>query len=165
MMQRIRHANRSRLAGLAGAALALLAARPAMAHWEYTVWGMTRDEVIAASRGAARALPAERERVSPEARMTYRAEARLAEGALLLEVAFAFDDVTGGLICVSFAAQTARQTQALRDWLTQRHGQPRRTARDPITNELTLAWRDGDNIDMHSMPATRPVVLQCAQGT
>lgn len=147
-------------------ALATLAfASPAAAHWEYAFWGMTRDEVIAASRGNARALPAEREREVAEARMAYRAEGRFTEGALLLEVAFAFDTVTGGLVCVTYAAQTAQQTQALREWLVQRFGQPTRSARDPITNAVIVEWRETDNIDMHAMPATRPVVLQCARGT
>ena len=126
---------------------------------------MTRQEVIAASAGAARALPLEREREVPEARMTWRAEAQFEDGPLALEVAFAFDNVTGGLVCVTYAARDPQQTQLLRDWLTRRHGRPARRGRDQATGEVTVAWRDPDNIDLHAMPATRPVVLHCARGT
>ena len=126
---------------------------------------MLRDEVIAASGGAARALPQEREREVPEARMTWRAEARFEDGPLVLDVAFAFDNVTGGLICVTYSARDPQQTQALREWLTRRYGQPARRARDQATGEVTVAWREPDNIDLHTMPATRPVVLHCARGT
>lgn len=151
--------------GLLALPVLLLAAVPAAAHWEYAIWGMTQAEVIAASRGAARALPEDRQREVQQARMVYRAEARLDEPGLNLDVAFAFDAVTGGLVCVSYVARSAAQATALRDWIIHRFGQPAGTARDPATNEVSTSWRETDNIDMHTMPATRPVVLQCARGT
>ena len=95
----------------------------------------------------------------------WRAEARFEDGPLVLDVAFAFDNVTGGLICVTYSARDPQQTQALREWLTRRYGQPARRARDQATGEVTVAWREPDNIDLHTMPATRPVVLHCARGT
>ena len=145
--------------------IGLLLAQPAAAHWEYSFWGMTPAEVIAASGGAARALPAARQRAAAEARMTYRAEAQFEEGDLALEVAFAFDDVTNGLVCVSYAARNALQSDALREWLIHRFGQPERTVRDPASNEENISWREPDNIDLFLMPLTRPMVLHCARGT
>jgi hypothetical protein len=143
----------------------LLVAQPAAAHWEYAFWGMTPDEVIAASIGAARALPTARQRAATEARMTYRAEAHYETSGLAMEVAFAFDDVTNGLVCVSYAARTAAQSDALREWLIQRFGPPERTVRDPASNEENISWREPDNIDLFLLPFTRPVVLHCARGT
>lgn len=146
--------------------LALLTfGRPAHAHWEYAIWGMTRDALIAASNGAARALPDARQRLAEDARMMYQAEAEFMEPGLDLEVVFAFDTVTGGLICVSYAARSASQAPTLRDWLVRRFGAPTQTARDPASGEMTITWRSGDNIDLLTTPGGRPVVLQCARGT
>ena len=146
------------------AALALWSA-PASAHWEYTVWGMSERQVVAASNGAARALPEDRRREVPEARMTYSAQAQLETPTLTLDVVFAFDNVTGGLVCVSFATRLRHQGPALLAWLTQRHGRPVQTGRDPATGEETATWREPDNIDFQMIPMRGAMVLQCARGT
>lgn len=151
------------------APLALIAlltiGQPAAAHWEYAIWGMTLDAVVAASGGAARALPDPRQRLAEDARMMYQAEAQLSEPGLDLDVAFAFDTVTGGLVCVSYAARSATQAPALRDWLIRRFGAPAQTARDPASGDMTITWRGTDNIDLLTSLGERPVVLQCARGT
>jgi hypothetical protein len=134
-------------------AVAFSAAAPARADWAYTRWGMTLEAVVAASRGAVRALPAERRRPVPSEGMEWRASGTYAEGrALRLRVAFAFDTRSGGLVCINYAvADGPRQNGALRDWLIARYGMPEGPeGRDiRVAAEATdLTWRRGtDEID------------------
>lgn len=144
------------------AALALLAA-PASAHWEFTRWGMTEREVVAASRGAVRALAREQRRLVPAARMEYRAAGEFRAGALRLNVAFAFDMRNGGLVCVS-AQGAPEQAAALRARLERRFGRPQERGEDPASATETLGWSRPDEIDLQ-ITAGRPVtLLHCARG-
>jgi hypothetical protein len=99
--------------GLALAAALACLAGPAQAHWEYTRWGMTQQQVVAASRGAVQTLPPAQRRPVPNARMEYRAAGTFRSGTLRLTVAFGFDARNGGLVCVSAQAEAA-QADALR---------------------------------------------------
>ena len=157
---------RAILASATGALIAAaLAPAPAAAHWQYARWGMSEADVIAASAGAARALAEARHREVPAARMTYRAEGRYSERGLALRLAFAFDNVTGGLVCVSYATEQPAQAPVLRDWLTRRFGRPAQAAREPASGEQSFAWREPDNIDLQIVPGRGAVVLHCARGT
>lgn len=126
---------------------------------------MTEAQVVAASNGAARALPEDRRRAVAPARMTYAVEGRLEEAGLVLDVAFAFDEVTGGLVCVSYATGLRHQGPALRDWITRRFGPPAQRGRDPATGEESFAWREPDNIDLQLIPLRGAIALHCARGT
>ncbi len=146
-------------------AVAWFAITPAAAHWEYAFWGMSEAQLVAASSGAARPLPEAQHRPVPDARMTYRVEGRYIERDLTLRLAFAFDNVTGGLVCLSYTTETPEQAQALRDWLIQRFGRPVRAMRDPATGEQNFTWREPDNIDLQIVPRRIAVTLHCARGT
>ena len=144
------------------AALALLAT-PAAAHWEFTRWGMTERQVIAASRGAVRALPREERRLVPAARMEYRATGEFRSGNLTLTVAFAFDARNGGLVCVS-AQGEAGQAPALRARLERLFGAPQERGRDPRSGTETLGWVRPDEIDLHISEGRPVTLLHCARG-
>lgn len=147
---------------LIAAALALLAT-PAAAHWEFTRWGMTEGQVIAASRGGVRALPREQRRLVPAARMEYRAAGEFRSGNLRLTVAFAFDMRNGGLVCVS-AQGAPEQAPALRARLERQFGRPQERGEDPARATETLGWSRPDEIDLQ-ITLGRPVtLLHCARG-
>jgi hypothetical protein len=131
------------------AGLALLvafgAARPAQAHFEYTRWGMTEPQVIAASRGAARALPANERRSAGT--IEYRVSARQASDAgPAFTVAFGFA-ARGGLQCISYRADGEGAAIALRAWLIRRHGQPQARGGRTEDGEESLEWSRPDRID------------------
>jgi hypothetical protein len=145
------------------AALPLLAASPAAAHWEYTRWGMTEAQVAAASRGAARPLPPGERRPVPSARMEYRMAAEFRAGGLNLSVAFAYDGRTGGLVCVS-ARGGPGQGPALRARLERALGQPQERAVDPATGVTVLGWTRPDEVDLQIAGDGSVTLLHCARG-
>lgn len=151
----------ARRAGLA--LLAGLAASPAAAHWEYTRWGMTQQQVIAASRGAVRALPAAERRPVPNARMEYRASGQFRTAGLQLTVAFAFDGRNGGLVCVSARLEEA-QADALRARLERQFGPPQERGQDPATGSRSYGWSRPDEIDLQVTRGQPAVLLHCARG-
>lgn len=148
----------------AALALAFAAfATPAAAHWEYTRWGMTQQQVIAASRGAVRALPARERRPVPAARMEYRASGEFRAGALRLTVAFAFDLRNGGLVCVS-ARGEAGQGEALRQRIERGFGPPAERGLDPATGAESLVWTRPDEINLELTPGRPVILLHCSRG-
>lgn len=148
--------------GVWATGLALLAG-PAAAHWEYTRWGMTQQQVVAAARGAVRALPANERRAVPAARMEYRAAGEFRAGALRLTVAFAFDARNGGLVCVS-ARGRAGQGDALLARLERSFGRAAEAATDPASGGRSYAWTRPDEINLEVAPDGTPVLLHCSRG-
>jgi hypothetical protein len=146
---------------LAGAFAGLAA--PAAAHWEYTRWGMTQAQVVAAARGAVRELPAGERRPVPAARMEYRAAGEFRSGPMALRVAFAFDARNGGLVCVSARGEPG-QGEALRARLERLFGPPQERGHDPATGTTTLGWTRPDEIDLQIAPGRPVVLLHCARG-
>lgn len=144
------------------AALCLLAT-PAAAHWEYTRWGMTQQQVIAASRGAVRALPRAERRYVPAARIEYRASGEFRSGGLRLTVAFAFDARNGGLVCVSARGDPA-QGAALRARIERGFGAAPERGSDPTTGAESLVWTRPDEINLELTPGQPVVVLHCSRG-
>lgn len=151
-----------RRVGLA-AAFALLA-WPAEAHWEFTRWGMTEQQVIAASRGQLRLLPPQERRPVPSARMEYRVGGEFRSGALRLTVALAFDARNGGLVCVSARGDGA-QAAALRARLIRNFGQPTDRGQDPATGTESISWDRPDEINLDQTPGQPVIMLHCSRGT
>ncbi len=141
----------------------LLLPRAAAAHWEYTRWGMSEAQVVQASRGGARPLAREARRVVEQARMEYRAEGSLALPGLRLQLAFAFDLRSGGLVCVSYRAEP-REAQALRAYLERRFGAPQERGSVPETGEESYGWSRPDEIDLNISPHRAAVALHCMRG-
>ena len=124
---------------------------------------MSLQQVIAASRGAVRALPAGERRAVPAARMEYRASGEFRSGTLRLSLAFAFDARNGGLVCVS-AQGDAAQGAALRARLERLFGPPQERGRDPVTGVESLGWTRPDEIDLQVGPGRPTILLHCARG-
>ncbi len=143
--------------------MAGLPASPAAAHWEYTRWGMTQQQVIAASRGAVRALPVGERRPVPSARMEYRASGQFRTAGLQMTVAFAFDGRNGGLVCVSARVEEG-QADALRARLERQFGPAQERGQDPGTGARSYGWSRPDEIDLQVTRGQPAVLLHCARG-
>ena len=69
----------------------------ARADWLYTKWGMTPEQVAAASHSAVHVIPnADRRRIT-EINLEYGAEGLFTDASLELRVSFGFDTQRGGL--------------------------------------------------------------------
>lgn len=126
--------------------LAIFCASPARAEWAYTKWGMTPEQVAAASTGEA-TLMKKRERIE-EAKLETAVQGTHTDGAVQLRTAFQFDTTRGGLRCVLYAPQNAGQDELLKHALTKQYGQPTLSGMPSIGYE-TLSWTPpGDEIVM-----------------
>jgi hypothetical protein len=154
-----------RRCGLALAAALACLAGPAQAHWEYTRWGMTQQQVVAASRGAVQTLPPAQRRPVPNARMEYRAAGTFRSGTLRLTVAFGFDARNGGLVCVSAQAEAA-QADALRARMERLFGAPQERGQDPARRDRSAhhAGRAGGAAALRARGVTRRAACRYSFG-
>ena len=136
----------------------LVLAGPARAHWEYTRWGMTPEQVVQASRGTALLVPPAERRRLPDADLLVAAEGSFAEGPLRLAVRFGFDS-RGSLALVVYGVADPAQNQALRDWLVRRHGEPQRQGGLPAIGMESLTWDGEDEIELTITEGERAFVL------
>jgi len=139
-------------------------AAPAAAHWESTRWGMSEQQVMRAMRGQSiRPLPAEQRRTVPSARMQYRLGGVFRSGNLRVNVAFAFDGRTNGLVCVSLQGEES-QGAILRARLERAFGAPQERGNDTAEGIQTLGWSRPDEIDLQIAPGRPVTALLCARG-
>jgi hypothetical protein len=118
--------NATWLAGLA----ALLIAPAARADRQYTKWGMTPEQVVAASGGKAELLPPKRRpRIPP---LETAASGEFQDGAMQLRTAFSFNTDGGGLACVSYGLMSHDGDEAFKTSLISRYGQPQRVSGLPV---------------------------------
>jgi len=96
----------------------------AQADWEYTTWGMTPAQVVAASHGAVHLIKPERRLGPTGPDIETRAEGSFTDGKLRLNVSFGFAGHGGGLALVSYLVQDASQNMLLRDRLVHAYGPP-----------------------------------------
>ena len=151
-----------KLARIGLIALMLLAlAAPANAAWEYTRWGMNEAQAVTASRRAVRSLPAAERRMM-DARVEYRARGAFSVDGLRMNIAFGFDNKTGGLVCVS-GRGAAAQGDVLRQRLIARFGPPEFDDQDARSSEQDLGWTTPDKIDL-VITSAGFTLLHCAPG-
>jgi hypothetical protein len=144
--------------------LALAAASGPAAHadWAFTRWGMTPEQVVAASGGTAHLVPpGKRHRDEPD-HWEIAAEGTSREGSVPLQTGYMFDTQGRGLICV-LANATGDDAARLRDALLARYGQPREDS--SFGPMRTLAWTKPDAVELtlNENPPTAAVTY-CAPG-
>lgn len=117
----------------------------AQADWQYTKWGMTRDEVIAASGGLAKPLnkqvnwpygPPPGQTIEQLKESLPSLHAPFTSGARTFDAEFTFK--SGKLSSVSLEGISGNDCYALRGDLEGRYGQPFATSR---TNDFA-EWQD-----------------------
>lgn len=114
-------------------ALVTLVCGPAHADWQYTRWGMTPEQVVSASAGAARLVGDANSRANGRGAMgSYSAD------GLLFEVRFQFKN--NGLSTVSLAPARPDQNGAISSALMARYGRP--ISKEPGPYVDKLRWRD-----------------------
>lgn len=134
-----------------------LAAAQAHADWEYTAWGMTPSQVIAASKGMATAST-ERpgEQVS---RRFLRARSEHQSGRFRFTVAFYFDDA-GRLNLVKLRARSSADCSALENALRAKYGKPDRVGDSWAL--LALDWDDPSRNNRVSLELVGDCILNYA---
>ena len=115
---------RLRRSCLAAVLLCLTSANPAAANWQYTRWGMSPAELVAASHGAVHLVPPQRRLGPTGPDIETRAEGTYTDGPLRLDVSFGFGGHGGGLVLVTYLVEDAAQNYLLRQSLVRAHGQP-----------------------------------------
>ncbi len=141
---------------------ALLIGPAAHADWQYTKWGMTPEQVVAASGGKAALLPAARRpRIPP---LETAASGEFQDGALELRTAFSFNTDGSGLACVTYGLMSHDGDQAFKASLINRYGPPQRTSGLPAIGLQTLSWKTStDEIDANFSKDDPAYVMQCAK--
>ncbi len=149
--------NTTWLIGLA----ALLTTSPARADWQYTKWGMTPEQVVAASGGKAELLPAQRRPPIPSLETV--ASGEFQDGALTLRTTFSFNAV-GGLACVFYGVTSHDGDAAFKSSLVSRYGPPQRTSGLPAIGLQNLTWTTAtDEINASFSKDDPAYVMQCAK--
>ena len=118
----------------------LLIAPAARADWQYTHWGMTPEQLVAASKGKVKLVPEkDRPRLGP---LVTAAEGEYQAGALNLHTVFMFDSASNGLACVAFGVYNDIYDDALKAALIKQFGPPQKTNPGMAFLKMTtLTWR------------------------
>jgi hypothetical protein len=116
----------------------------AHADWEYAHWGMTPEQVIAASNGAAKMLPREQQRSNDAIKMTTKVQAVYSDGPLKFEVMFSFDP-ENHLAGVGYETRDPNQSETLKNWVTKRYGPPTNTDAELQRTQM-FNWTKPDTI-------------------
>lgn len=138
-------------AGLA--ALCSCLAMPAKANWAYTQWGMTPEQVAAASQGAVQVLPPSQRTRNDADQWEMAARGTYKDGGLMVDAGFTFDTRHGGLRCVLYNVMGDDVT-LLRDTLGKRHGKPFEERSSSMDQDVI--WHTPDVIEFAALK--NPVV-------
>ena len=111
---------------LAATTALMLGAPPALAHWEWTTWGMTPDEVIAASDGTATA--AEPDPSKSLGGFDLRAEGSWSKNGFSYTAGYYFD-AAGGLSFVALTLTEPARCGELRAALAEDLGPPQHSVK------------------------------------
>ena len=136
---------RAQVAAIGFLVIDLGASGHARADWAYTHWGMTPDQVVAASNGAVKLLPATQRTRNDDDHWEIAAQGSYVDASLRLAVGFMFDTRTGGLTCALYNVTGDKDVDALASRLQQRYGNP---AEDSSFGPVrTLQWSTPDEIE------------------
>lgn len=133
---------------------------PALADWQYTRWGMSPEQVVAASKGSANLLPPDqRPRLPP---LETSAKGTFQDGALTLRTTFTFDTSKGGLTCVWYGVAEQANSEPFKQMLLKRYGEPAETSSLPAIDMTSMTWlTGGDRIDFQATRGDRAFVSHC----
>jgi hypothetical protein len=139
----------------------LLIAPAARADWQYTHWGMTPEQVVAASKGTVKLLPEkERPRLPPT---VTAATGAYQDGPLQLRVTFSFNIATNGLVCVNYGLNSHDGDEAFKASLVKRYGPPQKTSGVGFLGMTTLVWKTPtDQIEATFAKDDPAYVMQCS---
>lgn len=124
---------------------------PALADWQWTRWGMTTDQVLRASRGAARhSSPAERASLSVINNGRTDRDAKIVgqyeTDGFAFATTFMFDPRTDRLVCVYLSLRDKEQSIRLETELKRIYGAPDRTISSSALGMRVLYWDRQDEV-------------------
>lgn len=142
--------------------VALLAPPTARADWAYTKWGMTPQEVVAASGGKAELLPTNDRPgsmpLAPGARGTFN------DGPLELRTTFVFRTNPAGLQCVAYGVGGHADDEAFKAALIKRYGPPKVKEGVALLGLVDLGWQTAtDEITATFSKSDPAFAMQCAK--
>jgi hypothetical protein len=126
---------------------------PAKANWAYTQWGMTPEQVAAASSGAVQVLPSSQRTRNDVLGWEMAAKGTYKDGSLTMDIGFTFDTQHGGLTCVMYNVMGDDAT-VLRETLGKRYGKPFKEGSSSIDQDVI--WHTPDEIEFAALK--NPVV-------
>ena len=138
----------------------LLTAPPALANWEYTRWGMTPDQVAAASSGNVKVLlRSERKDAGEHSALAATGTFKL--GGKSFPVGFQFNAITNGLECVIYDV-SGDDVAMVKDMLIRNYGKTEGTSFGP---GYSMEWTTPEPVEfaVNSKPLTG-VVNHCKAG-
>ena len=138
----------------------LVVAPPANADWQFARWGMTPEQLVAASGGAAKLIPPrERPRMPP---LETAAAGEFRDGSLSLRTTFSFGTDGSGLSCVFYGVRRHGDDEAFKAVLIQRYGPPQTKSGLPAIGQEQLGWITAtDTIDATFSPDDPAFASHC----
>jgi hypothetical protein len=133
----------------------------ALADWEYTRWGMTPEQVAAASFGKIRVLPKGERQAGADDHSEIAAEGVYPIDGHTLAVGLQFDTRTNGLTCVLYNG-SGDDVALIRDMLVAKYGKTEETS---LGEGYSMEWKTPELIDfaVHNHPLTG-AVIHCQTG-
>jgi hypothetical protein len=132
----------------------------ASADWAYTRWGMTPEQVAAASDNKVKVLAATDQTRDPGDDWVMADQGTWSDGTVNGDVGFMFDAKTNRLKCVVYNT-TGHNVAPLKAAFLQRYGKPASTSTYGPT--VTLTWKPADKIELVvSDQGPAAVVTQCS---
>ncbi len=114
------------------------AAGPAKADWRFTHWGMTPEQVVAASSGTVQLLPSGERTRNDDDHWEISAKGRVSDGGSTTDVGFMFDTKGRGLTCVLYNARGG-EAEKLGAKLTSELGKPKKDENDGPMRDMIWA--------------------------
>jgi hypothetical protein len=145
---------------VAGGLLLSLVTLPANAAWEYTAWGMTPAQVVAASHGSAKLLPPNEQLKNDAIKMITKVGGDYTDGALHVVIRFGFGIATDKLEMVGYEVTDPAQNDLLLAWLTRKYGPPPHKSEIGSIGYSTYAWSQPDDIMLGLTKGTAGFVMQ-----
>jgi hypothetical protein len=156
--------TRRRLAAMAAVGMALCIGHtgPAFADWAFTKWGMSPEQVAAASNGAIHVLPPGEQKRDEEDHWVIAARGDFKDGDVPLSPGFMFDTRNNGLICVVYGT-TGKESDQFLPKLEQRYGKP--AAQSEVFSMQTTTWHTPDDIELSVTTNSHAAsVMHCQKG-
>ena len=135
---------------------------PARADWEYTHWGMTPEQVAAASSGKVKVLPKSERQSMGNDQSEIAAMGTFVSAGRPLSIGFEFDTTTNGLNCVLYNAN-GNDVALVKDTLIKQYGQ---TKENTFPGGYSMAWKAPEPVEF--TVGERPlaaVVTHCRAGS
>jgi hypothetical protein len=139
---------------------ALSCASAARAEWQYTRWGMTPEQVVAASHGQIKLRPEKDWPRGPD--ILTAATGEYQENSMQFRSTFMFDTATKGLKCVAYGLTSPDDDERFKAALLKQYGPVKSTSGIAFLDMTNLSWVTAtDSIEATFSKSDPGYVMQC----